>query len=46
MRLLLSTVMLYFDMELCEEGKDWNDQKVYVLWEKKPLMVNLTPVKA
>lgn len=46
MRLLLSTVMLYFDMELCKESQAWNDQKVYLLWEKKPLMVNLTPVKA
>lgn len=46
MRLLLATVMLYFDMELCAESKAWNDQKVYLLWEKKPLMVTLTPVKA
>ena len=32
MRLLLSAFMLYFDVELCEEGKGWNDQKVYILW--------------
>jgi cytochrome P450 len=46
MRLLLATVMLHFDMKLCEESKDWNDQKVFLLWEKKPLMVALTPAKA
>jgi len=46
MRLLLATVMLYFDIELCEESRDWKDQNVFVLWEKKPLMVNLTPANA
>jgi cytochrome P450 len=46
MRLLLATVMLHFDMKLCEESKDWNDQKVFLLWEKKPLVVALTPAKA
>jgi len=45
MRLMLATVVLYFDMELCEESRDWKDQKVYVLWEKKPLMASLTPAK-
>jgi cytochrome P450 len=46
MRLLLGTVMLYFDMELCKESWDWKDQKVFTLWEKKPLMVTLTPANA
>lgn len=38
--------MLNFDMKICEESKDWKNQKVYILWEKRPLMVTLTPVKA
>ena len=46
MRLLLATVILHFDMKLCEESKGWNNQRVFLLWEKVPLMVNLTPVKA
>lgn len=44
MRLLLSTVMLHFDLELCPQSKNWADQKVYTLWEKHPLMCNLTEV--
>lgn len=31
-----------FDMELAQPEVDWMDQKCYVLWEKKPLMVRLT----
>lgn len=46
MRLLLATVMLHFDMKICEESKDWKNQKVYILWEKRPLMATLTPAKA
>lgn len=45
MRLLFATVLLTFDLELCPESKEWSDQKVYTLWEKKPLMCRLTPVK-
>jgi hypothetical protein len=46
MRLILATVMLYFDMKLCEESREWADQKVYTLWEKKPLIAILKPAKA
>lgn len=45
MRLLLATTILHFDIELCEESEEWADQKVYILWEKKPLMCRLRPVK-
>ncbi|KAK4507480.1 hypothetical protein PRZ48_001215 [Zasmidium cellare] len=45
MRLLLCTALLSFDLELCEESWDWKDQKIYILWEKKPLMCKLTPAK-
>lgn len=29
MRLLLSTTLLAFDLELCSESKDWKDQRVF-----------------
>ncbi|GME26171.1 cytochrome p450 [Neofusicoccum parvum] len=45
MRLILSYVLWHFDLELCTESEDWTDQRVYALWEKKPLMVRLTPVE-
>lgn len=41
MRLILSTILLNFDIELCEESEDWIDQKVSLLWEKPALMVEL-----
>ncbi|KAF2725985.1 cytochrome P450 [Polychaeton citri CBS 116435] len=46
MRLLLATVMLHFDIELESKSQDWMDQKVYILWEKKPLFCRLAQVKA
>jgi hypothetical protein len=45
MRLLLAQLLYNFDLELSEESKDWSDQKVFVLWEKKPLLCKLKPVK-
>ncbi|KAK6386250.1 Sir2 histone deacetylase Hst2 [Exophiala oligosperma] len=30
LRLLLTTVLVHFDLELCPESKDWNNQKVYI----------------
>ena len=44
MRLILAGVLLHFDLELCDEAEDWLDQNVYVLWDKNPLYVRLTPV--
>jgi hypothetical protein len=41
MRVVLASVLLYFDLELCEETGDWLDQECYALWEKKPLHVKL-----
>ena len=46
MRIILVTVLLHFDLHLCPESEDWSDQKVYTLWEKKPLICTLTSVKA
>lgn len=38
MRLLLAKLLYNFDLELCDVSRDWMDQKVYILWEKKPLL--------
>lgn len=45
MRLILSYTLWHFDLELCEESKDWSNQLVYALWEKHPLMARLKPVQ-
>lgn len=44
MRLLLAKVLYNLDLELCDESRDWIDQKVYLLWQKKPLMCRTIPV--
>lgn len=44
-RLLLVSTLLNFELELCEESRDWADQQVFLLWEKHPLMVRLKSVK-
>jgi averantin hydroxylase len=45
MRLILAKVLYNFDLELDDRVGDWMDQKVFVLWEKHPLWVKVTPVK-
>ncbi|KAF9872387.1 hypothetical protein CkaCkLH20_10214 [Colletotrichum karsti] len=46
MRLILARVIWSFDMELAEESRDWVDkQKIFILWDKPPLKVHLTPVQ-
>ncbi|USW47667.1 Putative cytochrome P450 [Septoria linicola] len=42
MRLILSTTLYSFDLQLCEESMGWQEQKVWTLWEKRPLMCTLT----
>jgi cytochrome P450 len=45
MRLILAKVLFNFDLELCPESKGWlQDQRVYVLWQKSPLMVKVKAV--
>ncbi|TPX07064.1 uncharacterized protein E0L32_011052 [Thyridium curvatum] len=46
MRLLLATVLLHFDLSPGPGSESWIDQKVYILWEKKPLLICLKEVKA
>jgi hypothetical protein len=44
-RLLITKVLYNFDLGLCPESNDWiGKQPVFTLWEKVPLMVNVTPV--
>ncbi|ORY68908.1 uncharacterized protein BCR38DRAFT_140998 [Pseudomassariella vexata] len=43
MRLLLASTIYNFDLERCQEIRNWKG-KVYVPWEKKPLLFRLKPV--
>jgi hypothetical protein len=46
MRLILAKILWHFDFELLPESKGWAEsQRVFALWEKKPLMVRTTVVK-
>jgi hypothetical protein len=40
MRLLLAKLVYNFDIE-SDVGPDWPDQKVYVIWDRKPLICRL-----
>ncbi|KAF2462739.1 cytochrome P450 monooxygenase-like protein, partial [Lindgomyces ingoldianus] len=40
-RTILARLIWHFEMELEESSADWADQKVYILWDKQPLMVKL-----
>lgn len=43
-RLALAKMMWHFDIELLPEtDPNWVDQRVYIVWQKKPLIVKLTP---
>lgn len=44
LKITLSRLILAFDMELMPESTDWSKQKVFLLWEKRPLYVKLTEV--
>ncbi|KAL8694627.1 MAG: hypothetical protein Q9218_000722 [Villophora microphyllina] len=41
MRSILARVLWHFDLELCEESRDWAKQKVFALWDKPALNVRL-----
>ena len=42
MRLILSRILWNFDLELAEPNDDWTNQKIFVIWQKKPLNVKVT----
>jgi hypothetical protein len=42
MRSIMARLIWHFDMELQPDSLNWDQQKVYVLWDKPPLNVRLT----
>lgn len=45
MRLIFAKLLWNFDIELCPESDNWTDQRIFILWEKHPLMVKFKPRK-
>lgn len=43
MRLILALVVFKFDMQIADESKNWIKQRNFLMWEKSPLNVHLTP---
>lgn len=44
MRLIAAKILWSFDMVLDQNSSEWNIQKSYNIWEKKPLLVRLSRV--
>jgi len=44
LRLIIARLVFNFDMRLADPSKNWLDQKGYLLWQRDPLNVILTPV--
>jgi aspirochlorine biosynthesis cytochrome P450 monooxygenase len=45
MRIILARLLWNFNMELCEESNNWADGvKVFMIYQRQPLLVKLTPV--
>jgi cytochrome P450 len=40
-RLILAKLIWNFDFELVDKEENWLDQRVLLLWEKKPLVVRV-----
>ncbi|KAK4935608.1 hypothetical protein LTR10_023369 [Elasticomyces elasticus] len=45
MRMILGNFLWNFDLQICEESQNWMKQKVYVVWEKPPLIVRVKDVR-
>ena len=46
MRLIMARLIWNFDLELAAGSEEWGtEQRAYLVWEKGPLMVKLTPVE-
>ncbi|KAJ5658528.1 uncharacterized protein N7484_002177 [Penicillium longicatenatum] len=43
MRLILALIIFNFDMRIADESCDWIKQRNFLMWEKGPLKVYLTP---
>ncbi|KAJ8116625.1 hypothetical protein OPT61_g1991 [Boeremia exigua] len=46
MRLIFAAVVLRFDLQLCDESRNWLHQDAYALWMKNPLLCKVTRVSA
>lgn len=45
MRLILARIIYDFDLKLADDSQQWIErQKAYMLWDRLPLNVYLTPV--
>ena len=42
MRLVMSKLLWHFDMKDTAVNEAWTDQKTFIVWEKKPLMVHMS----
>ena len=42
-RLMLTRMMWNFDIVDLGTNFNWGDQKAFLLWEKRPILVGLTP---
>lgn len=44
MRMVLTKVLFNFDLQLADPSEDWwTTQNTFFVWQKKPLMVKLSP---
>jgi cytochrome P450 len=41
LRLILARVLWNFDLELCSESDGWDQQKIKIFWQGKPLLIRL-----
>ncbi|TGO35783.1 hypothetical protein BHYA_0146g00230 [Botrytis hyacinthi] len=41
MRAILARLLWHFDINLCEESRNWDEQKVFILWEKPDLIITI-----
>lgn len=44
MRLILARTIYNFDMSLEDSSVDWVNQRNFMMWQKGPLRVRLSPV--
>lgn len=44
-RLIMANMLWHFDMQMEDPTYDWRNQKVFLSWQKNPLMTKLTVAK-
>jgi hypothetical protein len=45
LRLLIANLFWHYDVEMTPKNPDWANQRNFLTWEKKPLMVKLSPAR-